>query len=104
MLSKNNLPINRVISRQLLGGRVEGRTRCSHKSSKVTRAPLGQHTCFLSRESTGFPVFSSWKRDPEPIFMFRLKLMQGKLSNANLAARSSSRMSSDRGVCFREEV
>lgn len=103
-LSKNNLPINRVISRQLLGGQLEGRTRCSYKSSKVTRAPLGQHTCFLSCESTGFPVFSSWKRDLEPIFMFRLKLMQGQLSNANLAARSSSRMSSDRGVCFHEGV
>lgn len=66
-----------------------GRTRCSHNGSKVTQAPLGQHTCFLSSEHAGFPVFSSWKRDPKLIFMFCLKLMQGKLSNANPTARIS---------------
>lgn len=107
VLSKNNPPINRVVSKNSvagLGGREVGRTRCSHKDSKVTRAPLGQHTCFLSSESARFPVFSSWKKDPKPIFMFRLKLMQTKLSNANLAARISGRISSDSGVCFHEEV
>lgn len=106
VLSKNNPPINRVISRQCWGpgGGEKERTRCSHKGSKVTWAPLGQHTCFLSSESAEFPVFSSWKRDPKPIFMFRLKLMQGKLSNANLVARISGRISSDSGVCFHEEV
>ena len=28
--------------------------------------PLGQHTCFLSSESDGFPGFSSWKKSPSP--------------------------------------
>lgn len=61
---------------------------------------FGQHTCFLSSEQCGFPVFSSWKRHPKSVFMFRLKLMQGKLSNANLTARASGRISNQSPVCF----
>lgn len=98
MLGENNTPINRAISRSRWGlGRGGGENQMFlHR----LQSNVGQHTCFLSSEYAGALAFSSWKRNPKPIFMFRLKLMQGKLSDENFIARASGRISSYSSVCF----
>lgn len=65
--------------------------------------PRLAHVFSLQRGHRG-SSFSSWKWDPKPVFMFCLKLMQGKLSNANLAARVGRWTASDGRFCVPEEV